>query len=105
MHRHARDHGLLVQQTAAQELAPHAVATASGMLLGFATGAAGVLYIGIGHLQDVIGLTRAMAVGYLAIVPGALLAAVVLGKARQPSSSADETLVLAAAGACTCGAA
>jgi len=66
----------------AQDLAPDAVATASGMLMGFTTGMAGVLYIGIGRLQEVIGLASAMRLSFLALIPGALLAFVVLSRQR-----------------------
>jgi FSR family fosmidomycin resistance protein-like MFS transporter len=58
----------------AQELAPHAVATASGMLMGLSTGVAGVLYIGVGKLQEVLGLTTALTIGYLALIPAAFVA-------------------------------
>ena len=62
----------------AQDLAPHAVATASGMLMGFTWGIAGVLYIGFGALQEAIGLTQAMSLSYFFLIPGALLALYVL---------------------------
>lgn len=64
----------------AQDLAPHAVATASGMLMGFTWGIAGVLYIGFGALQSAIGLTEAMSLSYFFLVPGALLAFYVLSR-------------------------
>jgi len=64
----------------AQDLAPHAVATASGMLMGFTWGIAGVLYIGFGALQSAIGLTEAMSLSYFFLVPGALLALYALPK-------------------------
>ncbi|MCA9836859.1 MAG: MFS transporter [Trueperaceae bacterium] len=69
----------------AQDLAPHAVATASGMLMGFTWGIAGVLYIGFGALQETIGLTSAMIVSYLFLLPAAFLALWVLRK--QTASS------------------
>jgi MFS transporter, FSR family, fosmidomycin resistance protein len=59
---------------AAQDLAPKAIATASGLLMGFAGGVAGLLYIGIGWLQETVGLMVAMQVGFLAVVPAAVLA-------------------------------
>nr|WP_255622708.1 MFS transporter [Pseudonocardia sp. DSM 110487] len=62
----------------AQALAPHSVAAASGMLMGFATGVAGVLYIPIGRLQDLIGIIGALTVAYLSLIPAALLALLVL---------------------------
>jgi FSR family fosmidomycin resistance protein-like MFS transporter len=58
----------------AQDLAPHAVATASGMLMGFTWGIAGVLYIGFGSLQELIGLVPAISAGFAFLLPAALLA-------------------------------
>ena len=66
----------------AQDLAPDAVTTASGMLMGLATGVAGVLYIAVGALQELIGLTAAMSVAYLALVPAAVLSFAVLTRHR-----------------------
>lgn len=62
----------------AQDLAPHAVATASGMLMGFTWGIAGVLYIGFGAVQELVGLVPALAGGFLFLLPAALLAHAVL---------------------------
>lgn len=67
----------------AQDLAPDAEATASGMLMGLTVGAAGVLYAGIGQLQEVVGLTPAMGVSYLTLIPGAALAHAVLARHRS----------------------
>lgn len=58
----------------AQDLAPHAVATASGMLMGFTWGTAGVLYIFFGALQQAIGIVPALALSFSFLVPAALLA-------------------------------
>lgn len=62
----------------AQELAPHAVATASGMLMGFTWGTAGVLYIGFGALQQAVGLQPALLLAFAFLLPGAWLARRVL---------------------------
>lgn len=62
----------------AQDLAPHAVATASGMLMGFTWGVAGVLYIAIGALQEAVGLAPAMIGSFCAMIPAAVLAYAVL---------------------------
>lgn len=62
----------------AQDLAPKAVAAASGMLIGLSAGLAGLLYVGIGWLQETIGIGNAMAASYLAMLPAAALAFVVL---------------------------
>lgn len=67
---------------ASQDLAPGSMGSASGMLMGFTWGTAGVLYIGIGLLQEVLGLTPAMAIGYLSLLPAALVAYLVLSRQR-----------------------
>jgi len=67
----------------AQDLAPDAVATASGMLMGLATGVAGLLYIGVGALQELVGLAAAMRIAYAGLVPAALLAFAVLSRHRR----------------------
>lgn len=74
----------------AQDLAPQAVATASGMLMGLTVGVAGVLYVGIGRLQEAIGLAPAMGLSYLTLAPAAALAFTVLTRYRaalDPSSA------------------
>ncbi len=75
--------GLPIMVVAAQDLAPHAVATASGMMMGLTWGTAGVLYLGVGALQQTIGLQAAMVVSILPLLPGALIAYRVLA----PSTS------------------
>ena len=77
--------GLPLMVVAAQDLAPHAVGTASGMLMGFTWGSAGVLYILNGWVQQHFGLTVAMQLSYLSLIPGAVLAFWVLRKNRQQS--------------------
>ena len=64
----------------AQDLAPHAVASASGMLMGFTWGIAGVIYIGFGALQEAVGIAPALGVSYVFLLPAALLALYVLSK-------------------------
>ena len=71
----------------AQDLAPHAVASASGMLMGFTWGIAGVIYIGFGALQEAVGITPALGVSYLFLVPAALLALYVLSRHRGALSA------------------
>ena len=61
----------------AQDHAPHAVATASGMLMGFTWGTAGVLYIAIGRMQETLGLMQAMSLSYFVLIPAVLLSAYV----------------------------
>lgn len=62
----------------AQDLAPNAVATASGMLMGFTWGVAGVLYVGFGALQELVGIVPALAASFGFLLPAALVAFVVL---------------------------
>lgn len=103
--------GLPVLIVGAQDMAPRSAATASGMLMGFATGAAGVLYAGIGRLQEAIGLQPAMAVAYAAVVPGAVLAWAVLRRhraendagARADLSERAEVALSCACAQCVCG--
>ena len=58
----------------AQDLAPDRIAAASGMLMGFTWGIAGVIYIGFGALQQAVGLTPALFISYLFMMPAAALA-------------------------------
>jgi FSR family fosmidomycin resistance protein-like MFS transporter len=74
---------------AAQELAPNAMATASGLLMGFAASGAALFYIGIGWLQESVGLVPAMQVGFWAVVPAALLAFWLLKRASTQSRKSD----------------
>jgi MFS transporter, FSR family, fosmidomycin resistance protein len=66
--------GLPLMVVAAQDLAPHAMGAASGLLMGFTWGTAGLLYVGIGALQELAGIGPAMLVSFLALVPAAYLA-------------------------------
>jgi len=75
----------------AQDLAPRAVAAASGMLMGFSAGAAGVLYLGIGRLQELIGLAPAMRLAYLTLIPGAVVAWAVLTRYRAAADATGRT--------------
>lgn len=89
--------GLPLMLVTAQDLAPHAVAAASGMLMGLTSGTAGLLYIGVGRLQGMLGLTPAMALSYGTLIPGALLAFVVLARFDTPSDEVAVTKSAAAA--------
>jgi MFS family permease len=88
--------GLPLKIVTAQELAPRAVAAASGMLMGFAMGIAGLLYIGVGVLQEAMGLVPAAAIAYSALVPAALLAFTVLGR-RQVAAMSESVSAIAVA--------
>jgi MFS family permease len=73
----------------AQDLSPSAAATASGMMMGFSAGVAGLLYVLIGRLQESLGLAPAMAVGYVSLFAGAILATVAI----KPRPAHEETPV------------
>jgi FSR family fosmidomycin resistance protein-like MFS transporter len=62
----------------AQEFVPGAPATASGMVLGLGSALAGLGYIVLGRLQEVVGLTNGIVIGFSMVVPAALIALVVL---------------------------
>lgn len=67
----------------AQDLAPNAVATASGMLMGFTWGIAGVLYVGFGALQELVGIVPALAASFAFLAPAAILAFGVMRRNRE----------------------
>jgi hypothetical protein len=62
----------------AQEFVPGAPATASGMVLGLGSALAGTGYIALGRVQEVVGLTTGILIGFSMVVPAALIALVVL---------------------------
>ncbi len=66
----------------AQDLAPHAVGSASGMLMGFTWGMAGVAYLGFGALQEIVGITPALLTSFAFLIPAAALAGTVLTRHR-----------------------
>ncbi|HEX7004790.1 MAG TPA: MFS transporter [Trueperaceae bacterium] len=80
--------GLPLMVVSAQDLAPHAMGTASGMLMGLTWGTAGVVYILVGGLQEAIGIGPAMAISFSTLVPGSLLALKVL-RGNAQALSAD----------------
>lgn len=80
--------GLPLMIVAAQDLAPHAVGAASGLMMGFTWGMAGVLYVAIGALQEWVGVQPAMLLAFTTMVPGALLAFTVLRRHRAAIDAA-----------------
>lgn len=80
--------GLPLMIVAAQDLAPQAVGAASGLLMGFTWGVAGLLYIGVGYLQEVIGLAPAMQLSFWTLLPGALLSYLVLRRSKAATGAA-----------------
>ncbi|QVQ54555.1 MFS transporter [Spiractinospora alimapuensis] len=67
----------------AQELAPHSIAAASGVLMGLAPGAAGVLYIGVGAAQTRWGIANALGLTFLALFLAAAVTTWVLVRNRE----------------------
>ncbi len=61
-----------------QDLAPHAMGTATGMMLGLTWGTAGMLYIGVGRLQEALGVTTATSLAFLTLLPATILVAWVM---------------------------
>jgi FSR family fosmidomycin resistance protein-like MFS transporter len=90
--------GMPLLLVTAQDLAPRAVGAASGMLMGFSTGTAGLLYVGVGRLQELVGLTPAMGLSYLALIPGALVAFAVLTRYQTGTPSAAAPIGIPACG-------
>ena len=70
----------------AQDMAPNNVGSASGMLMGFTWGMAGVAYLGFGALQQAIGITPALLASFTFLIPAAALAARVLMRHRAQLS-------------------
>lgn len=79
--RHRRV-SLLHAQNVPQEFVPGAPATASGMVLGLGSPLAGIGYIVLGRVQETVGLTSGILIGFSMVVPAALIALVVLLRAR-----------------------
>ena len=69
----------------AQNLVPRSVAAASGMLMGFAHGVAGLLYVAVGALQETVGTGAALAATYTLVIPAAGVAFLVLTRVRDGS--------------------
>jgi hypothetical protein len=83
---------------AAQDRAPHAVAAATGILIGLSMGVAGIAFIAIGALGDAAGLRVGLMTGFAAVIPAAAFAHRVL---RDDPTSSRITGLAAALG-CGC---
>jgi hypothetical protein len=53
------------------------------MLLGMGSALAGIAYVGLGRLQEAVGLDAGIIVGFAMVIPAALIALIVL--LRHPS--------------------
>jgi FSR family fosmidomycin resistance protein-like MFS transporter len=71
----------------AQEFVPGAPATASGMVLGLGSALAGTAYIALGRVQEVVGLTTGILIGFSMVIPSALIGLIVLLRARATSAA------------------
>jgi FSR family fosmidomycin resistance protein-like MFS transporter len=71
----------------AQEFVPGAPATAAGMVLGLGSALAGVSYVVLGRVQEAVGLTTGILIGFSMVVPSGLIALVVLlrGSGETPA--------------------
>lgn len=67
----------------AQELTPGAESAVAGVLLGATSGAAGLIYVGLGVVQSALGVGTTLAAVSLLVLPAAHLAAVTL-RPRHP---------------------
>jgi FSR family fosmidomycin resistance protein-like MFS transporter len=67
-----------VKVVIAQDLAPHAPAAASGMILGMTSAVAGALYIALGQIQQMLGLETGITIGFLMVIPASVIALAVL---------------------------
>jgi FSR family fosmidomycin resistance protein-like MFS transporter len=64
---------------AAQQAAPQNPTAAAGVVMGLGSGLAGLLYVGVGALQGLVGLPAAMTLTAVLLVPAAWIVAKVLG--------------------------
>jgi FSR family fosmidomycin resistance protein-like MFS transporter len=86
--------GMPMLIVSAQDHSPKAAATAAGMLMGFSAGVAGLVYVGIGGLQESLGLTPAMMIGYSALLIGSIFAAIAIKPSKHDDSPIDATSCL-----------
>ena len=68
---------------AAQDAAPQNPTAAAGVVMGLGSGLAGLLYIGVGALQGVVGLPTAMTGTFLLLLPAAAIASRGFAAARR----------------------
>jgi len=66
----------------AQEFVPGQPATASGMVLGLGSALAGIGFVVLGRVQEAVGLTEGILIGFSMVIPAALITLFVLLRAR-----------------------
>ncbi len=64
--------------------------TRAGMVLGLGSALAGIAYIALGRVQEAVGLTNGILIGFSMVVPAALVALVVLLRGAAPATAATE---------------
>jgi FSR family fosmidomycin resistance protein-like MFS transporter len=74
--------GSSIKVVVAQDLVPQEPALAAGVVLGVSVGISGALYVGLGRLQELVGITTGMTIGFTLVVPAAAIALAVF--ARRP---------------------
>lgn len=82
---------------AAQDLAPRAGATASGMVFGVGSALASLMYFGIGALQAHFGLGAGLVIAFVLPVVSAVLSLAVLSRVAPPAISLTRTICACAA--------
>jgi FSR family fosmidomycin resistance protein-like MFS transporter len=66
--------GSPIKVVVAQDLAPREPASVAGVVLGTSTAIGALIYIGLGQIQDIAGLTTGMAIGFAFVLPAAAIA-------------------------------
>lgn len=86
----------------AQHLAIYAAATAASLVMGFATGVAGITYIAVGGLQDLIGFEPAIRVISLILLPAAWITLVMLRRHFHGPDASRLGQTICACATCRC---
>lgn len=97
--------GLPAMLVRAHDLAPDRRAAASGMLMGLPMGLAGIAYIGVGWLQETIGVVAALGAAFAMAVPASIVVAVVLRRTAPTTVPSSAPGSVTSPGGCRCGAA
>jgi FSR family fosmidomycin resistance protein-like MFS transporter len=75
--------GSPVKVVVAQDLAPKEPASASGVVLGVGMGIAGLLYVGVGQVQELVGINAGILVGFGMLIVAAAVASTVFALHRE----------------------
>ena len=66
--------GSPIKVVVAQDFAPQEPASVAGVILGTSTAIGALIYIGLGQVQALAGLTTGMAMGFALVLPAAAIA-------------------------------